>query len=40
MSKETFYFPHDYDSTSDPKMQAFIGIAGQTYFDARPNRKE
>ena len=28
MSKETFYFPHDYDSTSDPKMQAFIGKYG------------
>ena len=28
MSKETFYFPHDYDPTGDPKMQALLGEFG------------
>lgn len=26
--KETFYFQHDYEPTSDPKMQAFVGEYG------------
>lgn len=28
MNKESFYFPHDYDAASDPKMQALIGKYG------------
>jgi plasmid maintenance system killer protein len=28
MSKETFYFPHDYEPTSDPKIQALLGEYG------------
>ncbi|NLH62295.1 MAG: DUF4373 domain-containing protein [Ignavibacteriales bacterium] len=28
MSKESFYFPHDFEPTSDPKMQALIGEYG------------
>lgn len=28
MSKETFYFPHDYEPTSDPKIQALLGEFG------------
>jgi hypothetical protein len=28
MSKNTFYFPHDYDSTSDPKVLAMLGEYG------------
>jgi hypothetical protein len=28
MSKDCFYFPHDYDPTGDPKMQALIGEYG------------
>lgn len=28
MSKETFYFPHDFEPTSDPKIQAMIGTHG------------
>lgn len=28
MSKETFYFPHDYDAAADPKIQALIGKYG------------
>jgi hypothetical protein len=30
--KETFYFQHDYEPTSDPKMQAFIGEYGATGY--------
>ena len=26
--KETFYFQHDYEPTSDPKMQALVGEYG------------
>ena len=25
MAKDTFWFPHDYEPTSDPKMQALVG---------------
>jgi hypothetical protein len=28
MNKETFYFPHDYEPTSDPKIQALLGEYG------------
>jgi len=28
MSKESFYFPHDYEPTSDPKIQALLGEFG------------
>jgi hypothetical protein len=28
MIKESFYFPHDYDATADPKMQALLGKYG------------
>jgi len=28
MSKESFYFQHDYDPTGDPKMQALVGEFG------------
>jgi len=28
MGKETFYFPHDYNPTSDPKMQALLAEFG------------
>ena len=28
MAKETFYFPHDFEPTSDPKIQALIGDYG------------
>lgn len=28
MSKDTFYFPHDYEPTSDPKIQALLGEFG------------
>jgi hypothetical protein len=28
MKPDTFYFPHDYDSTSDPKIQTLIGEHG------------
>jgi len=28
LSKETFYFPHDYEPTSDPKIQALLGEFG------------
>jgi hypothetical protein len=28
MPKETYYFPHDYEPTSDPKIQALIGEHG------------
>lgn len=28
MNKESFYFPHDYEPTSDPKIQALIGEYG------------
>lgn len=28
MSKETYYFPHDYEPTSDPKIQALLGEYG------------
>lgn len=28
MAKETFYFPHDYEPTSDPKIQALLGEHG------------
>ena len=28
MSKDTFYFPHDYEPTSDPKMSALLGTYG------------
>jgi len=28
MKKETYYFQHDYEPTSDPKMQAFVGEHG------------
>lgn len=32
MSKESFYFPHDYDPTGDPKMQALLGEFGGTGY--------
>ena len=28
MAKDVFYFPHDYDPTSDPRMQALVGEFG------------
>lgn len=28
MNKESYYFPHDYDPTGDPKMQALLGEYG------------
>lgn len=28
MAKDTYYFPHDYEPTSDPKIQALIGEYG------------
>jgi hypothetical protein len=28
MAKEVFYFPHDYDSAGDPKLQALLGEFG------------
>ena len=28
MNKDTFYFPHDYEPTSDPKIQALLGEYG------------
>lgn len=28
MKKESFYFPHDYEPTSDPKIQALLGEYG------------
>lgn len=28
MAKETFFFPHDYEPTSDPKIQALLGEYG------------
>ena len=30
--KDTYYFPHDYDSTSDPKIQSMIGEYGATGY--------
>lgn len=30
--KDTFYFPHDYEPTSDPKMIAMIGGYGATGY--------
>ena len=32
MEKESFYFPHDYEPTSDPKIQALIGEYGATGY--------
>ena len=32
MKKETFYFPHDYEPTSDPKIQALIGKHGSSGY--------
>ena len=32
MKKDTFYFPHDYSCTNDPKIQAFIGKYGASGY--------
>jgi DNA-dependent RNA polymerase auxiliary subunit epsilon len=32
MDKDSFYFPHDYDPTGDPKVQALIGEFGATGY--------
>ena len=32
MTKDTFYFPHDYSCTNDPKIQAFIGKYGASGY--------
>ena len=32
MAKETYYFPHDYEPTSDPKIQAMLGQYGATGY--------
>lgn len=32
MKKDTFYFSHDYNTTNDPKMVAFIGKYGATGY--------
>ncbi len=32
MAKETYYFPHDYEPTSDPKIQAMIGQYGASGY--------
>jgi hypothetical protein len=32
MSKDTFYFQHDFEPTSDPKMQALIGEYGSSGY--------
>lgn len=32
MKKDTFYFSHDYSTTSDPKIQAFLSIYGATGY--------
>ena len=28
MAKDAFYFPHDYEATNDPKLQALVGEFG------------
>ena len=32
MKKDTYYFPHDYEPTSDPKIQALIGEYGSSGY--------
>ena len=32
MKKDTFYFSHDYSTTSDPKVQAFLSMFGATGY--------
>lgn len=32
MKKDTFYFPHDYSCTNDPKIQALLGKHGATGY--------
>jgi len=32
MTKESYYFPHDYEPTGDPKIQALIGEYGATGY--------
>ena len=32
MRKDTFYFPHDYSCTNDPKIQALLGKYGATGY--------
>lgn len=32
MKKDTFYFPHDYSCTNDPKVQALLGKHGATGY--------